>query len=78
MAPATEAAEVVVLEGGPLDGREHPVEPNTAELMVAMADGAEHRYVRSGRRLVRRDGNVLPVFEYRGRRYPLRSAGQGS
>lgn len=65
--------ERAILVGGPLDGREHQVDPDTGELVVVMDDGARHQYV-SSRRVERRpDGRVLPVFEYRGREYPLRS-----
>jgi hypothetical protein len=34
-----EAADVVVLNGGPMDGRKHPIEDDTAELCVVMTDG---------------------------------------
>jgi hypothetical protein len=64
-----------VLDGGPLDGREHSVEPNTAELIVVMEDGARHLYVACDRVQARPDGRVVPVFEYRGRDYPVSSAG---
>lgn len=68
-------AGAVVLCGGPLDGREHRAEPGTAELVVVMEDGARHRYVASDRTEARPDGRVLPVFAYRGREHPIRSAG---
>lgn len=64
-----------VLDGGPLDGREHPVEPDTTELVVVMDDGARHLYAACERVQRRPDGRLLPVFEYRGRDYPLRSSG---
>jgi hypothetical protein len=64
-----------VLDGGPLDGREHRVEPDTAELLVEMEDGSNYLYVACNRVQKRPDGRVLPVYEYRGRDYPLRSAG---
>ena len=41
-----EAADVVVLNGGPMDGREHSIEDDTAELCVVMTDGQQHRYRR--------------------------------
>ena len=62
-----------VLEGGPLDGREHQVEPGTEELLVVMEDGARHLYGACQRVERRPDGRLLPVFEYRGQDYPLRS-----
>jgi hypothetical protein len=37
-----EAAGNAVLDGGPLDGREHRLEPDTAELLVVMEYGARH------------------------------------
>jgi hypothetical protein len=61
-----------VLDGGPLDGREHRVEPDTTELLVVMEDGARHRYAACPRVQRRPDGRMLPVFEYRRREYPLR------
>lgn len=70
-----ENAGDAVLVGGPLDGREHQVDPNTDELVVVMDDGARHLYSASERFELRSDGRVLPIFEYRGREYPLRSGG---
>jgi hypothetical protein len=70
-----ENAGNAVLDGGPLDGREHPVVPNTAELLVVMEDGARHLYVACDRVQALPDGRVVPVFEYRGRDHPLRSTG---
>jgi hypothetical protein len=70
-----EDAGTAVLDGGPLDGREHPVESNTAELLVVMEDGARHLYIVCDRVQALPDGRVVPVFEYRGRDYPLRSSG---
>ena len=70
-----EAAGSAVLDGGPLDGMEHRVVPNTAELLVVMEDGARHLYVACHRVQALPDGRVVPVFEYRGREYPLRSSG---
>lgn len=64
-----------VLDGGPLDGREHRVVSDTAELLVVMEDGARHLYVACHRVQALPDGRVVPVFEFRGRDYPLRSSG---
>ena len=71
----SEEAGNAVLDGGPLDGKKHPVEPGTAELLVVMEDGARHLYVACDRVQALPDGRVVPVFEYRGREYPLRSSG---
>jgi hypothetical protein len=72
-APDGDVARTAVLDGGPLDGREHRVQVGTAELMVRMTDGAQHRYAATDRAQELPDGRVVPVFEYRGRHYPLRS-----
>jgi hypothetical protein len=64
-----------VLDGGPLDGREHRVEPNATELLVVMEDGARHVYVACERVQALPDGRVVRVLEYQGRDYPLRSSG---
>jgi hypothetical protein len=64
-----------VFDGGPLDGREHRVESDTTELLVVMEDGARFLYVACDRAQALPDGRVVPVFEYRGRDYPLRSSG---
>jgi hypothetical protein len=69
-----EAAGSAVLDGGPLDGIEHHVEPKVTELLVVMEDGARHVYVACQRVQALPDGRVVPVFEYRGRDYPLRSS----
>jgi hypothetical protein len=68
-------AGTAVLDGGPLDGREHRVVPDTAELAVVMEDGARHLYVVCDRVQMLPDGRVVVFFEYRGRDYPLRSSG---
>lgn len=47
---------------------------DTAELIVVMTDGAEHRYVASDRFQALPDGRVAIVFEYGGREYGCRSA----
>lgn len=65
----------VVLSGGPLDGRLHHVGPVTTELVVVMEDGARHLYDASDNVQGLPDGRVVPVYEYRGREHPLRSAG---
>lgn len=67
-------ARDAVLEGGPLDGREHRVERDTTELLVLMEDGARHLYVGCDRVQGLPDGRVVAVFEYRGRQYQLRSS----
>jgi hypothetical protein len=63
-----------VLVGGPLDGREHRVDAGTTQLVVVMEDGARHLYAACESVQKRPDGRMLPVFEYQGREYPLRSS----
>jgi hypothetical protein len=64
-----------VLVGGPLDGREHQLESDADQLVVVMEDGGRYLYVVAQRVELRPDGRLLPVYEYRGRDYPLRSSG---
>jgi hypothetical protein len=64
-----------VFDGGPVDGREHHVEPDTTELLVVMEDGARFLYAACARVQALPDGRVVPVFEYRGREDPIRSSG---
>lgn len=61
-------AGVAVLNGGPLDGREHPIEEDTDELCVVMTDGQQHRYVRTLERQALRGRSAL-VFAWAGRYY---------
>lgn len=72
VAAVSDVADTAVLVGGPVDGREHPVDAGTRELLVVMTDGAQHSYVRSGMVKALPDGRTVPVFDYRGRHYPLR------
>ena len=64
-----EAADVVVLNGGPMDGREHSIEDDTAELCVVMTDGQQHRYRRTIATQSLPDGRLAQVFEWAGRYY---------
>jgi len=57
----SDGADTALLEGGPLDGRKHPVEVGTVELIVVMSDGAPHRYIESSRVQSRNDGRVVRV-----------------
>jgi len=67
--PDRDPADVVVLDGGPLDGREHRVRSDPEELCVVMTDGQQHRYLRTERIQELPDGRSVPVFEYGGRSY---------
>ena len=67
--PRSELADSAVLDGGPLDGKEHPVEGDTERLCVVMTDGQQHQYLRTERIQVRPDGRAALVFEYGGRYY---------
>jgi len=61
--------DVVVLNGGPMDGREHPIEAETGEICVVMTDGQQHRYRRTDRIHSRPDGRLATVFDWAGRYY---------
>ena len=63
-----------ILDGGPLDGREHLVDADTEELLVQMEDGSIYLYAISEKVQRSLDGRLLPVYEYRGRNFPLRSS----
>jgi hypothetical protein len=65
--PAGDVTGVAVLNGGPLDGREHPIEEDTGELRVVMTDGQQHRYVRTLERHALRGGRSALVFVWAGR-----------
>jgi hypothetical protein len=52
---------------GPMDGQEHPIERDTAELSVAMSDGQQHRYVRIDDLQRLPDGQLGVVFDWAGR-----------
>jgi hypothetical protein len=71
-----ENAENAVLDGGPLDGREHRVKADSAELLVVMEDGSRYLYSACDRVQRLANGQVAPVFEFRGRDFPLRSSGR--
>jgi hypothetical protein len=58
-----------VLNRGPLDGQEHPIEGDTAELCVVMTDGQQHRYRRTEDVQPLPDGRVAVVFDWAGRFY---------
>jgi hypothetical protein len=67
--PGSELADSAVLDGGPLDGNEHPVEWDTERLCAIMTDGQQHQYLRTERMQVLPDGRSALVFEYGGRYY---------
>ena len=59
---------VVVLDGGPLDGK-RLTEIEGDELDIVMSDGQQHRYVRTGSTQRRLDGPLAEVFGWAGRYY---------
>jgi hypothetical protein len=67
--PGSDLAGVAVLSGGPMDGREHPIEGDTDELCVVMTDGQQHRYVRTVDVKPLPDGRSAVVFKWAGRYY---------
>lgn len=62
-------AGVAVLIGGPMDGREHPIEGDTDELCVVMTDGQQHRYLRTDVVQALPGGRSALVFDWTGRYY---------
>jgi hypothetical protein len=62
-------ADSAVLNGGPMDGREHSIEVDAVELCVVMSDGQQHRYRRTNITQPRPDGRPAPVFDWVGRYY---------
>jgi hypothetical protein len=64
---SSELADNAVLDGGPLDGKEHPVERDTERLCVIMTDGQQHQYLRTEQIQLLPDGRSVLVFEYGGR-----------
>lgn len=69
ISPRNDVPQVVVLEGGPLDGKEHPADLDADALTVVMTDGHQHRYARTERVQLLPDGRTARVFEHRGRFY---------
>jgi hypothetical protein len=67
--PDSDLAGIAVLSGGPMDGREHPIEGDTDELSVIMSDGQQHRYVRTEYVQPLPDGRSALVFDWTGRCY---------
>jgi hypothetical protein len=63
----SDLADVAILDGGPMDGKEHPADWDTEQLCVIMTDGEQHRYVRTERIQSPPDGRSALVFEYQGR-----------
>jgi hypothetical protein len=63
------ASDAAVLNGGPMDGREHSIEVDTVELSVVMTDGQQHRYRRTDATQPLSDGRLVPVFDWVGRYY---------
>jgi len=69
MAASGDLADVAVLDGGPLDGRQHPIELDTEKVRIVMTDGQQHQYLRTERVQALPDGRSAVVFEYGGRYY---------
>jgi hypothetical protein len=61
--------ELAVLDGGPMDGREHTVETAAGELLVLMTDGAQHLYERTSEVQGLPAGPMAVVFRWKGRHY---------
>jgi hypothetical protein len=65
----SDVADMAVLDGGPVDGREHPIQSDSEELLVVMTDGQQHRYERTAQVQSLPDGRIALVFEWKGRWY---------
>jgi hypothetical protein len=65
--PGSDPAKVAVLEGGPMDGTELPIEDNTYELCVVMTDGQQHRYIRTADLQPTPTGRTALIFRWTGR-----------
>ncbi len=65
----SDLAGIAVLNGGPLDGREHPIESDTDELCVVMVDGQQNRYIRTDDIQALPSGQSALVFDCTGRYY---------
>jgi hypothetical protein len=63
--PNADLADMAILDGGPMDGREHTADWDTEQLCVIMTDGQQHRYVRTDRIEFLPDGRSAVVFAYR-------------
>jgi hypothetical protein len=62
-----ELPNLAVLSGGPMDGRQHPAEPDTETLHVVMTDGQQHLYQRTVRDQALPNGRTALIFEWKGR-----------
>jgi hypothetical protein len=71
MAPNTDGdlVGIAVLNGGPMDGREYPIEGDTGALSVVMSDGQQHRYMRTEYVQPLPEGRSALVFDWAGRYY---------
>jgi hypothetical protein len=58
---------VAVLDGGPMDGREHPVDSETEDLRVIMTDGRQHLYGRTNKEQSLPNGRTALIYEWKGR-----------
>jgi hypothetical protein len=67
--PAGNPVEVVVLDGGPMDGRHEAVVSGADELCVVMTDGQRHRYLRTVYLQSLPDGRPAPLFAWAGRTF---------
>jgi hypothetical protein len=67
--PGSELADSAIFDGGPLDGKEQPVERDTERLCAVMTDGQQHQYLRAERTQVLPDGRAALVFGYGGQYY---------
>ena len=67
--PGSDLQEEAVLDGGPLDGNRQPIDGDTDQLCVVMADGQQHQYLRTDEFQTLEDGHSVLVFRWNGRYY---------
>jgi len=67
--PDNDLAGIAILNGGPMDGREHAIEGDTDELSVIMLDGQKHHYARTEYVQPLPGGRSALVFSWTGRYY---------
>ena len=63
----SDLSKIAVLDGGPMDGTEHPIEDDADELCVVMTDGQQHRYLRTDDVQPTPDGRIALIFRWSGR-----------
>jgi len=69
ISPVPWLAGTAVFNRGPMDGQQHAIEADTAELCVVMTDGQQHRYRRTEEVQPLPDGRMAVIFDWAGGSY---------